>query len=120
MAILITGSTGYIGSLLTVKLAEAGEEIRILVRKDPELPEFERSNVTAIRGDINDPDSVQKAMKGVDRVYHMAAYARLWAKDPDTFRRVNVEGTLNVLTAARHHLQYIQKGHPPGYARDQR
>jgi nucleoside-diphosphate-sugar epimerase len=100
MAILITGSTGYIGSLLTVKLAEAGEEIRILVRKDPDLRVFDRSNITAIRGDINDPDSVQKAMRGVDRVYHMAAYARLWAKDPDTFRKVNVEGTLNVLTAA--------------------
>lgn len=100
MAILITGSTGYIGSLLTVKLAEAGEDIRILVRKDPELPAFNRSNITAIRGDINDPESVRKAMQGVERVYHMAAYARLWAKDPDTFRKVNVEGTLNVLTAA--------------------
>lgn len=100
MAILITGSTGYIGSLLTLKLAEQGEDIRILVRKDPELEAFKRPNINVFKGDITDPASLETAMQGVDKVYHMAAYARLWAKDPETFQKINVEGTRNVMEAA--------------------
>ena len=96
MATLITGSTGYIGSLLTVKLADQGQDIKILVRKDPDIPAFKKSNVKIIRGDITDPESLKTAMKGIDRVYHMAAYARLWAKEPGTFHKINVEGTRNV------------------------
>jgi nucleoside-diphosphate-sugar epimerase len=52
------------------------------------------------KGDITDPASLETAMQGVDKVYHMAAYARLWAKDPDTFQKINVEGTRNVMEAA--------------------
>lgn len=100
MAILITGSTGYIGSLLTLKLADQGEDIRILVRKDPELAAFNRPNIKIFKGDITDAGSLETAMQGVDKVYHMAAYARLWAKDPDTFQKINVEGTRNVMEAA--------------------
>lgn len=100
MAILITGSTGYIGSLLTVKLAEQGEDIRILVRKDPELPAFRHPNIEIHKGDITDMPSLESAMKGISSVYHMAAYARLWAKEPDTFHKINVEGTRNVMEAA--------------------
>jgi farnesol dehydrogenase len=44
--------------------------------------------------------SLQKAVMGVDQVYHLAAYARLWAKDPGIFHKINVEGTRNVLLAA--------------------
>jgi farnesol dehydrogenase len=83
-----------------MKLAAQGQDIRILVRKDPEIPEFKSSNIHVFKGDINDPESLARAMNGVDHVYHMAAYARLWAKDPNTFRLVNVEGTRNVLAAA--------------------
>lgn len=100
MATLITGSTGYIGSLLTLKLAEQGEDIHILVRREPDLPEFNKPNIRIVKGDITDAASLHEAMRGVDRVYHMAAYARLWAKDPDTFRKINVEGTRNVMEAA--------------------
>jgi nucleoside-diphosphate-sugar epimerase len=100
MATLITGSTGYIGSLLTIKLAEEGEDIRILVRRDPDIPEFRRNNIAIVKGDITDAESLKNAMKGIDKVYHMAAYARLWAKDPDTFHKINVEGTRNVMKAA--------------------
>jgi len=100
MATLITGSTGYIGSLLTLKLAEQGEDIRLLVRRDPDIPAFKKNNITIVRGDITDPGSLEDAMTGVDRVYHMAAYARLWAKEADTFNKINVAGTRNVMEAA--------------------
>jgi nucleoside-diphosphate-sugar epimerase len=101
MSILITGATGYIGSMLTFKLADRGHDIRILCRQKPSDPAYARPNVTVVPGDINDPSSLAKATKGVDQVYHMAAFARLWARDKDTFRRINVEGTRNVLEAAR-------------------
>jgi nucleoside-diphosphate-sugar epimerase len=100
MGILITGATGYIGSLLTSKLAEAGEDVRILCRKDPTLPQFDRPNIKVIRGDLHDMASLKNAMKDVDRLYHLAAYARLWAKDPSVFRHINVEGTQNLLQVA--------------------
>ena len=100
MSILITGATGYIGSLLTLKLAEAGEDIRILCRTDPSISEFKRSNIQIVKGDITDKHSLEKAMNGIQQVYHMAAYARLWAKNPSVFFEINVQGTRNVLEAA--------------------
>jgi nucleoside-diphosphate-sugar epimerase len=101
MVILVTGSTGYIGSKLVVKLAEQEHEIRLLCRKKPDLPEFNLPNIKIFKGDITDAPSLEAAMEGADQVYHLAAYARLWAKDSNTFHHINVTGTENVLAAAR-------------------
>ncbi len=101
MATLITGATGYIGSILTRQLADQGEEIHVLCRTQPEAKEIERTNIKLFKGDITEPDSLIKAMRGIDRVHHMAAYARIWAKDPGIFYRINVEGTKNLLEAAK-------------------
>ncbi|MBN8785615.1 MAG: NAD-dependent epimerase/dehydratase family protein [Terrimonas sp.] len=101
MAILITGSTGYIGSKLTATLAEKGEIIHLLCRTAPTLPEFNSPNIKIFIGDITDIDSLQPALENVDKVYHLAAYARLWAKDPSTFYKLNVKGLENVLKAAK-------------------
>ncbi len=100
MSILITGATGYLGSKLTQLLADRGEAIRILSRTEQNITLFDRPEISIIRGDILDRESLKKAMEGVSRVYHMAAYARLWAKDPYTYQAINVEGTRNVLDAA--------------------
>ena len=101
MAILITGATGYIGSKLTTKLAAQGHEVRILCRTAPTLPEFQKDNIKVFAGDITDKASLQPAMENVGQLYHLAAYARLWAKDTSTFHRLNVEALDNVLAAAR-------------------
>lgn len=100
MSILITGATGYLGSKLTHLLADRGESIRFLSRTDQNISTFNRPEISIIRGDILDKESIKKAMEGISRVYHMAAYARLWAKDPYTYQAINVEGTRNVLDAA--------------------
>lgn len=102
MAILVTGSTGYIGYHLIQKLLTQGEQLHLLCRNKPELPAFNHPNVTIFKGDITDTATLQPAMQGVDRVYHLAAYARLWSKDPSVFHQLNVEGTRNVLEAALH------------------
>lgn len=101
MAILITGSTGYIGSKLTAKLAEEGDDIHILCRTAPALPAFNKPNIKVFIGDISDTESLKPALQNVDKVYHLAAYARLWAKDSSTFHKLNVDGLENVLKASR-------------------
>jgi farnesol dehydrogenase len=101
MAILITGSTGYIGSKLTARLALQGDEIHLLCRTAPTLPQFQKPNIKVFLGDITDAGSIRPALENVDRVYHLAAYARLWAKDASVFHRLNVKGTENVLNEAK-------------------
>lgn len=101
MTILVTGATGYIGSKLTSKLAAQGHDIRLLCRTAPSLPEFQKPNIKIYTGDITDTASLKPAMEQVDQLYHLAAYARLWAKDPSTFYKLNVQGLDNVLAAAQ-------------------
>ncbi len=101
MAILITGSTGYIGSKLTVKLALQGHQVHLLCRTAPTLPEFQKPNIKVFIGDITDARSIRPALENADRVYHLAAYARLWARDASVFYRFNVKGTENVLNEAQ-------------------
>jgi nucleoside-diphosphate-sugar epimerase len=100
MSILITGATGYLGTKLTQALADRGETVRLLARTDVKISAFERPEISVVKGDILDKESLHKAMSGVSRVYHMAAYARLWARDPMMYQHINVEGTRNVLDAA--------------------
>ena len=101
MAILITGSTGYIGSKLTAKLAQQGHQVHLLCRTYPTLPPFQKSNIKVFIGDITDAESIKPALENVDSIYHLAAYARLWAKDASIFHRFNVKGTENVLSEAK-------------------
>lgn len=101
MAILITGSTGYIGSKLTAKLALQGHQVHLLCRTSPMLPQFQKPNIKVFIGDITDAESIRPALENVEMVYHLAAYARLWAKDASVFHRFNVKGTENVLNEAK-------------------
>lgn len=97
MTILITGGTGLVGSRLLPRLVEAGWDCRALIRTGNDAP----AGVTRVEGDILDRDSLASAMEGVSAVVHLAAVLR--TPDPDEIRRVNVEGTRNLLDAARTH-----------------
>ncbi len=100
MPTLITGASGYIGSHLTKKLVDRGEKIRIYCRTKPMSPLFDHPAIELILGDINDYKRLRKAINGIDKIYHLAAYARLWAKEQTTYYKINVEGTNNILEAA--------------------
>ncbi|HYK47201.1 MAG TPA: SDR family oxidoreductase [Parafilimonas sp.] len=100
MQIFITGATGYIGNVLARRLAEEGNIIHALCR-NKNVTVLDHPNIRIFAGDIMDQTSVRDAMNGCGQVYHLAAFARVWAKDPNTFYRFNVEGTKNVLDAAR-------------------
>jgi dihydroflavonol-4-reductase len=96
---LVTGATGFIGSHLVRLLTERGEEIRALVRagSPSELPSG--PGVTVARGDILNRRSVRRAMRGVDRVFHVAGTTNFGLSRERLFA-LNVEGTRIVLEEA--------------------
>jgi dihydroflavonol-4-reductase len=73
---LETGGGGFIGSHLVRQLLENDETVRVLELPDVPLPD----NVEVVRGSICDADVVCKALKGVQRLYHLAANPNLWAQ----------------------------------------
>jgi dihydroflavonol-4-reductase len=98
---LVTGATGHIGNVLVRSLLERGRKVRALVRPGKHPLALQDLNVELAPGDVLDPDSLARAMQGVDVVHHLAARISVAAgPDPET-ERVNLEGTRNVITAAR-------------------
>ena len=101
MKTLVTGATGFLGSHVARALVERGEEIRVLVRASSDVRALEGLNAERVQGDLRDRASLERAMQGVQRVFHVAADYRLWAKDPREIHESNVAGTQNLLDAAR-------------------
>lgn len=102
MKYFITGATGFIGSNLAQKLASRGNEIRALVRdKSKALRTLNHENIKWFYGTLDDKDTLKEAMEGIDGVFHLAAYAKPWAKDPTTYNRINLIGTLNIFEIAK-------------------
>jgi dihydroflavonol-4-reductase len=96
---LVTGASGFIGWHVARRLLERGCKVRALVRPGSKVRELD---VEVAPGDLRDPDSLDRAVQGCGVVFHIAADYRLWAKDPGELYRSNVEGTRNLLSAARH------------------
>jgi dihydroflavonol-4-reductase len=95
---LVTGASGFIGWHVARLLSEQGNRVRALVRPASNLRELE---VERVLGDLRDPGSLERAVAGCGRVFHVAADYRLWARDPNELYGSNVEGTRNLLEAAR-------------------
>ena len=100
MKIFLTGGTGFIGSRLAIKLAEAGHTVHALVRSLQKGKQLGHPNIILFKGDITDPESVARAVKGCEQVFHVAALLRAWNPDPEESFRVNAGGALIVLEAA--------------------
>lgn len=109
--IFVTGATGFIGTRLVQALIDRGHSVRALSRReDPEPPPgldwqgggpLEHSQVELALGDVRDRNSLRAAMQGCSRVFHLAAYAKNWAPDPNTYFDINVRGMRNVFEVAR-------------------
>ncbi len=108
MRIFVTGSTGYIGQHLIMRLAAEGHSIHALCRSGNNPNLVAHPKIKFFKGDILDLFSLEKAMSGCEQVYHLAAFAKPWAKDPSIYFKINVDGTRNVLeTAKRLQVQKI-------------
>lgn len=95
---LVTGATGFVGWHVAKLLHQRGVKVRALSRSGP-VPELD---VETVAGDLRDPASLARAASGCDHVFHVAADYRLWTADPAAMHASNVEGTRNLITAARH------------------
>lgn len=98
----VTGATGFLGSQLCGQLRAAGWAVTALVRTPARATQLAQSGVACVPGDILDPASLATGMpRSVDAVFHVAGDTSLWSKRDATQTRINVEGTSNVLAAAR-------------------
>jgi nucleoside-diphosphate-sugar epimerase len=102
---LVTGGAGFIGSHLTEELVRRGHRVRILdnlvTGKRENLSHI--SGVELVEGDLADMQACLRAVQGVDFVLHQGALPSVprSVKDPVTSNRANIDGSLNILTAAR-------------------
>ncbi|MEW6269387.1 MAG: NAD-dependent epimerase/dehydratase family protein [Thermodesulfobacteriota bacterium] len=96
---LLTGATGFLGSRLAARLARDGRELRAIVRPGTDLRRIPREISEVVWGEVTDPDTVARAMAGVEVVYHTAARVS-GSGDRSAFARDNVEAVATLLKAA--------------------
>jgi len=101
MTTLVTGAAGFLGSHVTRQLVARGDEVRVLLRASSTNRAIADLSLEYVTGDLRDPASLDRAMKGVKRVFHVAADYRLWAKRKQDIYDSNVGGTKNLLEAAK-------------------
>src|SRR2546429_9253234 len=100
MTTLVTGAAGFLGSHVTRQLVARGDEVRVLLRASSTNRAIADLPLEYVTGDLRDPASLERAMKGVKRVFHVAADYRLWAERKQEIYDSNVGGTKNLLDAA--------------------
>ena len=102
MSVLVTGATGFVGSAVARALVHCGSQVRVLVRSGSDRGNLQGLPVQIAVGDLTDRASLERALTGCTALYHVAADYRLGARDPAQLYRNNVDGTRNILDAARH------------------
>ena len=103
MKYFVTGATGFIGGRLVRQLRSAGHDVVALVRTPSKAKDLEGLGVSLHPGDITDKASMRGGMRGVDGVFHLAAWYRIGARAAErrVAEQINVEGTRNVLEVMR-------------------
>ncbi|MBU1109525.1 MAG: SDR family NAD(P)-dependent oxidoreductase [Candidatus Riflebacteria bacterium] len=109
--VVVTGAAGFIGSHLTEKLLATGAQVTVLVRYNSRseigwLKQCaENKNLKIVSGDIRDPFLVRNLLEGADTVFHLAALIAIPFSyvAPQSYVETNINGTLNVLEAAKTH-----------------
>ena len=104
MKALVTGGAGFIGSNLVDALVDRGDEVRVLDNfSTGNRANLEGLDIEVVEGELRSYERVHAAVRGIEVVYHLGALGSVprSVQDPLTSNAVNVEGTLNVLLAAR-------------------
>lgn len=111
--ILVTGSTGLVGSHVLLDLVNSGKKVRALKRRNSNLDNIKKvfsyyskdvdkllTKIEFVEGDLLDIFSLEEAMQGVKQIYNCAGFVSFYNKDKDKLRQVNVNGTANLVNAA--------------------
>jgi dihydroflavonol-4-reductase len=101
MTTLVTGAAGFLGSHVARQLVARGEDVRVLMRASSNNRAISDLPLEYVTGDLRDAASLERALKNVQRVFHVAADYRLWARNPQEIYDSNVGGTKNLLAAAK-------------------
>ena len=103
--VLVTGANGLIGRHLIRRLLQAGNRVRIFVRRQPDAELMKDGNVEVFLGDLGDPAAVDRAVAGTEIVYHVGAAMKGNAHD---YERGTVCGTQNIVDSVlRHNVQRL-------------
>jgi len=102
MTTLITGSTGQLGAALAREVISRGQQPRCLARDLRHTQLLDGLPVDIVKGDVTDMASLSEACRGVTHIFHVAGMISYWRKRRDEMRRINIQGTQNLLTAATH------------------
>ncbi|MBM3482702.1 MAG: NAD-dependent epimerase/dehydratase family protein [Alphaproteobacteria bacterium] len=100
MTTLVTGATGFLGSAVARRLLAAGHDVRVLARPGTRRDNVADLKVACVEGDLTDSASLERACKGCEALFHVAADYRLWVPKPETIYRANVEGSRVLMRAA--------------------
>jgi dihydroflavonol-4-reductase len=100
MTTLVTGATGFLGNAVTRALLNEGITLKLLKRVSSDTKTISDLDVPIINGDLQDSGSLERALRGCDTLYHVAADYRLWVKNYNELYANNVVGTENIMRAA--------------------
>jgi dihydroflavonol-4-reductase len=101
MNIFVTGATGFLGSHVARHLLAGGADLRLLTRATSRTDNIADLPGDRVVGDLRDIESLRRGMEACEVVFHVAADYRLWAINGQELYESNVEGTRNILQAAR-------------------
>ncbi len=97
---LITGATGFIGNHVTRQVVASGEHVRVMVMPGEDLAPLADLDIEIVEGNLLDPPSLERAVAGCERMYHLAALFAIWTRDPNLHYKINVQGAESLLRAA--------------------
>jgi nucleoside-diphosphate-sugar epimerase len=101
MKVLVTGATGFTGSVLARKLFKAGHEVKVFVRDKSKMNFEHASEMEIVEGDITNKEKITEAVAGVERIFHIAALFRQAGIPDQVYHDVNIQATLDLLAAAQ-------------------
>lgn len=101
LKVFLTGATGFVGSHVAQALADAGADLRLLVRPTSRLDNIAHLRAELVRGDLRDAASLKTAIADCEFVFHVAADYRLWTPDPQEMYAANVAGTETIIRASQ-------------------
>ena len=120
--VFVTGGTGVIGGALVARLLERGDEVVALARSDASEAALSARGARVVRGEAYDEDALARGMDGAEQAYHVAGINELCVEDERPLQRVNVEGAVAAVRAAKragvprlvHTSSAATLGEPPG------